>query len=75
MELLPANVLVDEFNFNIRQDRGCCPFAHFYMPDLIKQNLCFAMVSAFKGNSRIFISLVFYSAEELLGHNLNFAKT
>jgi hypothetical protein len=45
------------------------------MPDLIKQNLCFAMVSAFKGNSRIFISIVFYSATELLWHNLNFAKT
>jgi hypothetical protein len=52
-----------------------CPFAHFYMPDLIKQNLCFAMLSAFKGNSRIFISFVFYSVKELLERNLNFAKT
>jgi hypothetical protein len=34
-----------------------CPFAHFRIPDLIKQNLCLAMVLAFRENSRLFISL------------------
>jgi hypothetical protein len=60
---------------NHGSETSFCPFAHFYMPDLIKQNLCFAMVSAFKGDSRLFVSLVFYSAKELFKRNLNFAKT
>jgi hypothetical protein len=61
--------------FSIGNRNNHCPFAHFYMPDLIKQNLYFAMVSAFKGKIHIFISFIFYSTKKLLEHNLNFAKT
>jgi len=52
-----------------------CPFAHFYIPDLIEQNLYFAMVSALKENRHLCVSLVILGANKLFDRDRIFGKT
>jgi hypothetical protein len=75
-ELIPSVKHLSDRQILIAFDRDSnCPFAHFHIPDLIKQNLCFAMVSAFKENSRLFISFIFLSTDELYNRDRIFGKT